>query len=362
MSRINVLRGLAGGCAIAIWVATGAAAQPIDLTGQTVTIVHNAAPGGATGLGAQIAANAWAKTMAGAPTIVVQSVEGGALSRGILQVMNARPDGRTIGWLAWNGSTRILDPEPLQIPFANFGLIGGVGGATFLVHVSVDAENGPRDADDVVNLDHLRFGGYNPKSAPSMRTAAALDMLGVDYTFISGFSGDNPLEAALQRGEIDAYPATSVFYNQQLRDGPIAAGKSFSLFYFTGPNEAGDALLEDPFLPGEETFDAYFRRVTGSEPSGPEWEMIKYHGRVTDPINWLIVAPPGTPEDHLQMLRTSFAEATQDPEFLAEAERIFGRVPTISHFEQVEAIVEEIANTPPEMRDLMSSYIAKMER
>jgi hypothetical protein len=36
----------------------------------------------------------------GNPEIVVQSVAGGTLTRGIQQVMNARPDGKTLGWLA----------------------------------------------------------------------------------------------------------------------------------------------------------------------------------------------------------------------------------------------------------------------
>ncbi len=49
-----------------------AAAQVIDLEGRTVTIVHNASPGGSTGLISQLAADAWSQTMEGNPTIVVQ--------------------------------------------------------------------------------------------------------------------------------------------------------------------------------------------------------------------------------------------------------------------------------------------------
>src|SRR5690606_27238153 len=103
--------------AAATCLAGMAHAQQIDLAGRTVTLIHNVAPGGATALTAQLAADAWARTMAGNPTIIVQSVEGGALSRGIHQVMNSRPDGLTVGWLAWDGSTRVLDPAELQIPF-----------------------------------------------------------------------------------------------------------------------------------------------------------------------------------------------------------------------------------------------------
>ncbi|WP_127104111.1 hypothetical protein [Pararhodobacter zhoushanensis] len=347
--------------ALALSAANPALAQVIDLEGRTVTIVHNASPGGSTGLTAQLVADAWTHTMAGEPTIIVQSVEGGALSRGILQVMNARPDGRTLGWLAWQGSTRILDPEDRQIAFQDFGLIGGAGGATFVLHASVNPEIGLSTGDDLPSVEHFTFGGFSARSAASIRTAGVMDMLGVDYTFVSGFAGDTPLEAARQRGEIDGFPVTGVYYNRTLVPGPIADGTDVPIFYFTGPNEDGTGLAVDPLIDGVEPFDVWYTRVRGEAPSGPIWDMIQYHGRVTDPINWLVVAPPGTPEEHLQMLRESFAAATQDPTFLAEAERVLGQVPQISYYEDVQAIVDEIAATPEDMRQLMRDYIAAME-
>ena len=339
-----------------------AAAQVIDLEGRTVTIVHNASPGGSTGLISQLAADAWSQTMAGNPTIVVQSVEGGALSRGILHVMNARPDGRTLGWVAWQGSTRVLDPVERQIPFQDFGLIGGVGGSVFIAHTSTDPERGMNSAEDLPQLDHYTFAGYSPRSGPSIRTAVAMDMLGVDWTFVSGMSGDTPLEAARQRGEIDGYPVTAAYYLSTLAPGPVAEGTDIPLFYFTAPNEDGTGLSVDPTLEGMLPFDQYYEQVTGSAPEGPGWDMIMYHARVTDPINWLVVAPPGTPDEHLQMLRESFAEALESEEFLAGAEELLGMVPTVSYYDDVQAIVDEIANTPEEMRQLQRDYIGRMER
>jgi len=354
---------LAAAAVAAFGAAGTAGAQVIDLSGQTVTLIHNAAPGGATGLGAQLAADAWAKKMAGNPTIVVQSVEGGALSRGILQVMNSRPDGKTVGWVAWSGATRVLDPAELQIPFKDFGLIGGVGGGHFFVHVSTEVGGGIKDKDEFVQkVKEFKFGGFNAKSASSMRTAAALDMLGVPYRFVSGFNGDAPLQAAMQRGEIDGYPATGVTYNRTLRDESIAQGKSLGLFYFSPPNAEGTHLTADPIMPELETFDSYYRRVKGEEPAGPLWEVIKFHGRISDKVNWLVVAPPGTPEEHLTMLRESFAQAMVDPDFLAGAEKVFGQKPVVTTFPDIVAIVEEVSQTDPAILDTMRGYLQTMEQ
>lgn len=339
-----------------------ASAQVIDLEGATVTIVHNASPGGATGLGSQLAADAWAKTMAGNPTMVVQSVAGGALSKGIYNVMNARPDGLTLGWLAWQGSTRILDPEELQIPFEDFGLIGGVGAGNFFFHVRTDVGGGIESREDIVDVESLTFGGFSAKSAASMQTAGALDMLGIDWNFASGFGGDGPLFAAQSRGEIDAYPATAVVYQKQLRDGPIAEGETLGTWHYSWPTEDGSSMIPDQAFGGEvPTFAQYYEDIMGKAPNGPTWDMIQFHGRVSNRVNWLIVAPPGTPEEHLQMLRESFREAMTSPEYLEAATKLYGAEPNVEFAKETIAIVDEVKNTSEEMKGTMREYIARME-
>jgi tripartite-type tricarboxylate transporter receptor subunit TctC len=339
-----------------------ATAQVIDLEGKTVTIVHNASPGGATGLGSQLAADAWTKTMAGNPTMVVQSVQGGALTKGINQVLNARPDGLTIGWLAWQGSTRILDPEPLQIPFEDFGLIAGVGAGNFFLHVRTDVGDGIETREEVAELDSLSFGGFSPKSAASMQTAGALDMLGVDWNFVSGFGGDGPLRAAQARGEIEAYPATAVIYKRDLRDGPIAEGETLGAWHYSWPTEDNSAMTPDPSYDGEvPTFAEYYEQVRGEAPSGPIWEMIQFHGNVSNKVNWIIVAPPGTPEEHVEMLRESFREATSTPEYLEAATQLYGAEPNIEYAEEIIQIVDDVQNTSEELKDIMREYISRME-
>lgn len=354
--------GLAATAALAWGAAAPALAQVIDLEGKTVTIVHNASPGGATGLGAQVAAEAWSQTMAGNPDIVVQSVSGGALTQGINHVMNARPDGTTIGWLAWQGSTRILDPEELQIPFEEFGLIGGVGGANFFFHVGTDTGDGIESGEDVAELEQLSFGGFSAKSAASLQTAAALDMLGVGWNFVSGFGGDGPLFAAMSRGEIDAYPATAVIYQKQLRDESIADGDSVAAWHYGPPNEDGTGMDPDEAFSGEvPTFAEYYTAVTGETPSGPEWEMIQFHGRVSNPVNWIVVAPPGTPEEHLEMLRASFREAIESPAFQDQAEQVFGTFPNVVYSDEMTDIVNAVKGTSEELKDVMRDYISRME-
>lgn len=364
MKRNTIIRSAMTAASVAAITLAGAApgyADPIDLEGETVTLVHNVAPGGATAISAQVLADAWSKTMAGDPTMVVQSVSGGALTKGIDYVMDARPDGKTLGYLAWQGTTRILDPEVLQIPFQDFGVIAGIGGSNFLFHLRADVGGGIENRDDLVNLESVTVGVYSPRMTQGMQTAAALDLLGVDWTFVSGMLGDGPLYAAQQRGEIDAYPATTTQYIAELGDGPIASGETMAIWQM-GPLEADGSMKLDPALEGVPTLGEYIEKATGKPPEGPLWDLIMYHAQSSAPVNWIIVAPPGTPQDHLDMLRASFDEATASPDYIEAATKVYGSPPNIVHWQEMTKIISDVQNTSEDIKDTMRQLVERIEQ
>ncbi|MGI3165912.1 hypothetical protein [Pseudooceanicola sp. 200-1SW] len=351
----------ASALALCLSLAVPAGAQVLDLDGKTVTLVHNASPGGATGISAQVLADAWAKTMAGNPTVVVQSVAGGALTKGIDHVMEARPNGLTLGYLAWQGTTRILDPEPLQIPFEDFGTIAGIGGSNFLIHARTDIGGGLEGRDEFAGLETVKVGGYSAKMTQGMQTLAALDLLGVDWSYVSGMFGDGPLYAALQRGEIEAYPATSAQFINELEAGPIAEGSSMAVWQM-GPILEDGTMKKDPALEGVPTVGEYIEAATGKAPEGEAWDVIMYHAQSSAPVNWIVVAPPGLPEEHLEMLRASFDAAVATPEYLEQATKVYGSEPNIVHSEAMSAIIADVQNTPEEIKDAMRGLIDRMEQ
>ncbi|MBR9765418.1 MAG: hypothetical protein GYB53_18320 [Rhodobacteraceae bacterium] len=356
------IKGMAlAASAMALVLAGPASADVLDLEGKTVTLVHNASPGGATGLSAQVLADAWSKTMAGNPTVVVQSVAGGALTKGIDHVMEARPNGLTLGYLAWQGTTRILDPEPLQIPFEDFGTIAGIGGSNFIVHTRTDIGGGLEGREDFADLESLKVGGYSPKMTQGMQVAAGLDLLGIDWSYVSGMFGDGPLYAALQRGEIEAYPATTTQYIAELEDGPIAEGTTMAVWQM-GPYLEDGTMKRDPALGDVPTILEYIEAATGAAPEGPMWDVIDFHARASAPVNWIVVAPPGTPEEHLQMLRESFDAAVMTPEYLEAATKVYGSEPNIVHAEGMSQIISEVQSTPEEIKDAMRGLVDRMEQ
>lgn len=363
MTKPSKIHRLALGTGVAMLAATvlPLSANAQDMAGKTITLIHNASPGGATGVGAEVAAQAWAKAIPGNPEMIVQAVPGGALTKGINAVKNARPDGTTLGWVAWQGSTRILDPEELQFDWNEFGIIGGVGGASFFVVLNSELGDSIEAIAD--SGETVTFGGFNTKSSSSMQTAAAFDLLGVKWKFASGFAGGGPLLAAMGRGEIDGYPVTAVNYQTEFKEGGLKDGTAIGPWHYGFLDDSGEHMVPDPAYGTQvPVFDQFYKESTGEEPSGDAWEMIKFHAAVSSPVNWLVMAPPGTSEEDLKMFRESFAEAMTSPEYIEEATRVYGAPPNVELTDDMLSIVEQVTTTSEEMKDILRSYIDRMEQ
>ena len=353
---------MAGLCVAALMTVGSISASAESMAGKTITLIHNASPGGSTGLGAQVLANFWSKAIEGEPTMIVQSVPGGALTKGIHAAMNAKADGTTLAYVAWSGSTRILDEGALKIEFDKLGLIGGIGGGSQLISVSTDLGDGVEKPEDFMNVGEFSFGGYSAKSMPSMAFAAAFDMLGLDWSFVSGFRGGGKIAAAHARGEIDVGMATSSYYRTQLEGGVVADGDVLPLFYLGAPTEDGKSLVEtDAFGDTAVPFSTYYRNVTGKDPSGPEWDLIKFNGTSHEPVTWLIFAPADTPADTLKTLRDAFASVATDAAYIADTAKVLGGDPVVTYGQGIIDKVDNVQKTSEEMKELLRTYIAKLK-
>ena len=60
------------------------------------------------------------------------------------------------------------------------------------------------------------------------------------------------------------------------------------------------------------------------------------------------VAPPGIPQDRAEALRKAFMDTMKDKEFLAEAEKAGLEITPVPG-EQIQKLVQDVYNTPPEI-------------
>lgn len=354
------IKALVAASALAMSTAfSNTALAEVDFEDETVSIIYNAGPGGATGLMAQLLAAHLGRHIPGEPEVIAESLPGGALLKGIIATRSARPDGLTLGWLAWGGATRILDPESLRVDFSKFGMIGGLGN-TWVVHASTEAGDGIETAEDFAALDTITYGGFSPGSS-EIRMAATMDTLGIDMDYVGGFRGGAETLAAMRRGEIDLRNGTVSNYLSTVVPEMIETGDSIGLFYWGRPTETGEATSD--LLPADlPTFYEYYVSVRGTPPEGPSYELIRYLSSVADGMTWIFVTPPGTPEEITATYAQAYADTMVDPDFLKEAMKVLGTKPeTVLQDEaiRIRAMLDEVT---PEVRDTMQSYIESLTK
>jgi hypothetical protein len=71
-----------------------------------------------------------------------------------------------------------------------------------------------------------------------------------------------------------------------------------------------------------------------------------------------LVAPPDVPAERVTALRTAFAQAMKDPDFLAEAKKVKLDINPV-YSEELQTIVEDLVHTPPEVVTLAKAALAK---
>ena len=326
--------------------------------GETVTMVYNASPGGTTHLSSQTFANHWGKHIPGNPEVITQSVPGGNLTKGIVAVQTAKPDGLTVSWVAWNGATRALEPPETRIPFEEFGLIGG-GGFGGFVHARADLGGGiTEDPTNLMKADRIVYGGYRPAGTYDVRMRLSLELLGLDYQYVSGFAGGAPAFAAMLRDEITMHTPSVADYVAIYKEGAIAEGQTAPLFYWARQLPDGTEAKK-PQVPDMMTFREFYEAAKGEEPSGPKYDAINIITASADDMTWFIAAPPGTPDNILQVLRDSFAATVEDPEYIAEMVSHTKAMPTLLTYEDAQKVVYDVQNIDPAVADVIRDSIER---
>ncbi|MCA2010276.1 hypothetical protein LCM17_02160 [Cereibacter sphaeroides] len=359
---MQVVRFNLGAIAASVMVCSLAAPAnaDVDFSGETIEIVFNTGPGGAVGLSAQVAAQHLGRFVPGNPEVIAVPMPGGALLRGIQYVYASEPDGLTLGWLAWGGSTRVLDPEALRVPFHEMGILGGLA-TQWVTHVRTETSTGSvASVEDFLALPSIRSGGIAPNVSTDIRTAASLELLGIENAYIGGHTGGSDVLAAMRRGEVDLRTGTVSNYLTTVVPEMVETGESLPLYYWGQPTECGE--VASPALEDLPTFYDFHVAQVGQTPVGPAYDLLRYLTRTSDGLAWLFAAPPGTPEEIQLTLAAAYAEMVEDPEYIDAITRILGTAPEPVLRDEAIAIVDEVRNVSPQILETMRAFIDRYAR
>jgi len=247
---------------------------------------------------------------------VVRNMPGAGHVIGLNAVYAAKPDGLTVGVFSGMYLPQILGGSGVRFDLNNMPVIAGAA-ETSVVYIRADS--GVKTASDLLKPSKpVAVGGFTRESNKDLAIRMALDLLGVPYRYVTGYKGVPELRVAIQRGEINYTSESLTGYTTGgtllVREGTVVPLYQEGLL---GPE--GDIVRDRRSdLP---SFNEFFRKAVGRDPSGPLWEAFKISGGSRSMLRFIAV-PPKTPTEPVQILRKGFRDTFEDPEFKAESERL----------------------------------------
>ena len=335
------LGGLSIAALLALWTTVPAAAQDF-YAGKTVTvIVGNTAGSGYDAYG-RITARHMQKFIPGKPTMIVQNMPGAGSIKAVEYTALIAPKDGTAFALAMPGALiepLTGDPSKYRYDPTKIAYLGTAdSGTRMCMTVHTSKVKTMADARSQKAIMAATAAGSSAYDYPHFLNA----LTGTRFNVTTGYPGPGDLFLAAERGEADGVCGIEYSTYTTLRPG-----------WLEGPTK-GHPLVQAGLEPSPKAtqlgFPWLFDFVKPEDK--PVVELIVSQQVFQRPF----LAPPGTPEAQLKILRSAFMSAMQDPELLEEARKANIEINPRSG-EQVEALVRKIYNSPKDLIDRMAKAI-----
>jgi tripartite-type tricarboxylate transporter receptor subunit TctC len=293
------------GLFVALFV-TPVSAQPAAefYKGKQIEFISTGGAGTQYDTWARLLARYLPKYIPGSPTIVVKNMPGGGHVIGANHLFTIAPkDGTTIGVTSRSVPTAaLLGNEAIKFDVTQFNwlLSSDTSNRICVVH----AQSPIQSADQLFDKE-LKVGGAGAGSAVSLTPQLLAKAAGLKFSLVEGYKSSAEVMLAVDRQEVDGMCLTLVGI-EQLRPGFMSEGKLKILFNMEKqpikwPNVSPPTIYQ--FLKTDES-----REIIGFYNSNLE-------------LGRPMMAPPGVPQDRVELLRAAFSKAIRDPELLEDVKK-----------------------------------------
>lgn len=286
--------------------------------GKTVELIVPYGPGGSNDAAARLLAPLLSKHVPGNPRVQVINVEGGATVTGSNQFQRAPHDGLT--WFV--GGSNVTFQDIFENPNAEYtmgdweALVGFPQGQIAYGSTSLGIDS----AADLPNATEPIVLATQDTEGASLIHILALQLLGVDFQLVSGYSDTGAKRVALLTGEVNINGESTIGY-LQYNQPEVEAGNALPLYSFGFPNAEG-GLDRDPSAPDIPTLAEVYEEVHGVEPSGPEWDLYIGLVKANSTIQKAFYIHADAPPAAIQAIKTGLDAMQEDPEYLDGVENV----------------------------------------
>ena len=291
---------------LAVLPSTTSWAQTVEpfYRGEEIRLVVGFAPGGGADAYARLIAQHLGRHVAGAPTVVVQHMNGANSLTAANWVYTAAPrDGTVIGSIH---STVAVEPV-YGSERARFDVsrLTWLGSASTDYGVMLTTSDSPTKSWRDAQLRETPMGGMGRGAAADVATALANRFLGTRFKTVTGYRGTNDIVLAMERGEVEGIGSWTLSALAATRPDWLADGKVNMLMQIS--------VEPHPDL-SRRGVPAILDLVGGDRD-----RMAIELGLVFLSVGRPYIAPPGLPAERAEALRTAFEAMLKDARFLADA-------------------------------------------
>ena len=276
--------------------------------GKTITFFAGSSAGGGTDLTARLIAKHLERYIPGKPAVLVVNKPGAGGMIAVNELYNVKkPDGLTMSTMNTGALFGLATGnDALKFDLQKFIWVGQALDEAQTVYV--------RSATPYTSFDAIRKANKEGKQ-PKMG-AQSLDhtsnvvvkiveqILGLDFQVIPGYPGTPQILLDIERGALDGRSQGTGSLLGTRREW---IEKKYIRLLATSKNKRDSRLPEVPTI---------------EEMAPPGKKNLLSALYAAENIGRSVVLPPGVPPERVKMLRDAFAEMTQDPQFLKEAEKI----------------------------------------
>ena len=294
--------------------------------GKTISIVTSG--GGAYEAYGRLFARHMPKYIPGHPTMIVQAMPGAGGARAASFLYKAAPrDGTVIGGVHGAVLTApFLNPGAADFDVTKFGWIGN---ATRDKYVGYVWHTAPVQSLEDAKTRQLIVGGTSVGGLGIDIAIIMKEIFGYKLKIVSGYKTSSETKIALERGEIEGTLGNAW---SSLNQTDWLARKLVRVIVQHGSQKHRE-LPDVPLL----------RDLARSEAERQMIDLMNVRDEITRPY----LAPPGIPPARLDTLRRAFDATLRDQAFLADVRRQKLEIEAPSTGEELAAVAENIARTPP---------------
>ena len=318
-----------------------------DYADETVEMMIPLAEGGGTDTWARFVAGELTRSVPGQPGLAPENDDGGEGILGTNHFMSsAEADGTEV--LVSTASTVVpylLDMPAVRYDFSELRpiLANGTGAVVYARTAA-----GVSGVEDLVDRDRpLVFGGIAATSL-DITTLLAFDLLGADVTSTFGFEGRGPVNLALQRGEVDIDYQTTSSYGPAVE--PLVKDGTAVPLFSLGQVDDGGQIVRDPNFAEIPTVVEVYEQLHGEQPDPDRLATYRAILALTYTYQKALWVPEQTPDEAVELLRSTAEAMGADPAFEKAAAEVLGGYP-IDASADLDQRIGEAYQVDDEVRD-----------